>query len=85
MKKEDVSINYEDGYLKISAEKQDDVEGDFMHREIHRSAFSRWFSVDEETYQVDKIDASLNEGILSITIPKKPEAVKASPREIVVN
>jgi len=85
LKKEDVSINYEDGYLKISAEKQDDVEGDFMHREIHRSAFSRWFSVDEETYQVDKIDASLNEGILSITIPKKPEAVKASPREIVVN
>ena len=27
LKKEDVSINYEDGYLKISAEKQDDVEG----------------------------------------------------------
>jgi HSP20 family protein len=84
-KNEDVRSYYEDGYLKISAEDQDDVEGDFMHREIHRSAFSRWFSVDEETYQVDKIDASLNEGILSVTIPKRPEAVKASPREIVVN
>ena len=24
----------------------------YIHREIHRSAFSRWFSVDEEVYDV---------------------------------
>ena len=57
LRKEDVSIDYEDGYLKISAEKQVDGADDFVHREIHRSAFSRWFSVDEEIYQVNKIDA----------------------------
>ena len=83
--KEDVSIDYEDGHLKISAEKQaDNLAEDFVHREIHRSAFSRWFSIDEDTYEVGKINASLNNGILSITIPKKSEAVKPLPRKIEV-
>ena len=83
--KEDVSIDYEDGHLKISAEKQaDNLAEDFVHREIHRSAFSRWFSIDEDTYEVGKIDASLNNGILSITIPKKETAVKPLPRKIEV-
>ena len=82
--KEDVSIDYEDGHLKISAEKQSPNADEFVHREIHRSAFSRWFSVDEDTYEVGKIDASLHNGILSITIPKKEEAVKPLPRKIEV-
>ena len=85
LQKEDVSIDYEDGHLKISAEKQaNNLADDFVHREIHRSAFSRWFSVDEDTYEVGRIDASLNNGILSITIPKKEEAVKPLPRKIEV-
>ena len=85
LQKEDVSIDYEDGHLKISAEKQaNNLADDFVHREIHRSAFSRWFSVDEDTYEVGRIDASLNNGILSITIPKKEEAGKPLPRKIEV-
>ena len=84
LRKEDVSIDYEDGHLKISADKQINDTDDYIHREIHRSAFSRWFSVDEEVYDVGKIDASLDAGILSITIPKKEEAVKPLPRKIEV-
>ena len=84
LRKEDESIDYEDGHLKISADKQINDTDDYIHREIHRSAFSRWFSVDEEVYDVGKIDASLDEGILSITIPKKVEAVKPLPRKIEV-
>ena len=84
LRKEDVSIDYEDGHLKVSADKQANDADDFIHREIHRSAFSRWFSVDEEVYDVGKIDASLDEGILSISIPKKEEAVKPLPRKIEV-
>jgi HSP20 family protein len=84
LSKEDVSIDYEDGHLKISAEKQNSAGEDFVHREIHRSAFSRWFSIDEDTYEVGKIDANLSNGILSITIPKKLEAVKPLPRKIEV-
>lgn len=85
LSKEDVSIDYEDGHLKISADKQDIVYGDeFVHREIHRSSFSRWFSIDEEIYDTDHIDAELDNGILSIIIPKKTEAVKPLPRKITV-
>ena len=84
LNKDDVSIDYEDGHLKISADKQIRDGEDYIHREIHRSSFSRWFSVDEEVYDVGKIDASLDAGILSITIPKKEEAVKPLPRKIEV-
>ena len=85
LRKEDVSIDYEDGHLKISAEKQNHDGDDFIHREIHRSAFSRWFSVDEDEYEVSNISANLVDGILSITIPKKEEAVKPLPRKIEVS
>ena len=84
LSKEDVSIDYEDGHLKISADKQIREGDDFIHREIHRSAFSRWFSVDEEVYEVNNINANLADGILSVTIPKKEEAVKPLPRKIEV-
>lgn len=84
LRKEDITIDYEGGHLKISADKQVDSPHDFVHREIHRSAFSRYFSVDEEVYDVGKIDASLADGIISITIPKKEEAVKPLPRKIEV-
>ena len=85
LSKEDVSIDYEDGHLKISADKQIREGDDFIHREIHRSAFSRWFSVDEDEYEVNNISANLVDGILSITIPKKEEAVKPLPRKIEVS
>ena len=84
LRKEDVTIDYEDGHLKISADKRTGSSDDFVHREIHRSAFSRWFSVDEEIYEVNKIDAKLSDGILSIAIPKREEAVKPLPRTIEV-
>ena len=85
LRKDDVSIDYEDGHLKISAEKHNRDGDDFIHREIHRSAFSRWFSVDEDEYEVSNISANLVDGILSITIPKKEEAVKPLPRKIEVS
>ena len=84
LRKEDVTIDYAAGQLKISADKQADSPHDFVHREIHRSAFTRYFSVDEEVYDVGKIDAGLTDGILSITIPKKEEAVQPLPRKIEV-
>ena len=85
LSKEDVSIDYEDGHLKISADKQIREGDDFIHREIHRSAFSRWFSVDEDEYEVNNISANLVDGILSITIPKKEEALQPLPRKIEVS
>ena len=86
LSKEDINIDYDNGYLTVSAEKQLGTEtGDFVHREIHRSAFSRSFSVDESIYEVIKIYADLLTGILSITIPKKEEAVQPLPKKISIN
>lgn len=83
LSKEDISIKYDDGLLTISADKQS-TEGstEFLHREIHRSSFSRSFSVDNSLYDVSKIDADLLNGILSISIPKFEEKVPPIPREI---
>ena len=86
LSKEDISIDYDNGYLTVSAEKQPTTDGgDFVHREIHRSAFSRAFSVDEDIYNVDKISADLLSGILSITIPKKEEVLPPLPKKISIN
>jgi len=86
LSKEDISIDYDNGYLTVSAEKQPTTDGgDFVHREIHRSAFSRAFSVDEDIYNVDKISADLLSGILSITIPKKEEVLLPLPKKISIN
>lgn len=86
LSKEDISIDYDNGYLTVSAEKQPTTDGgDFVHREIHRSAFSRAFSVDENIYNVDNISADLLSGILSITIPKKEEVLPPLPKKISIN
>ena len=81
--KEEISIKYDDGMLTISADKQSaDVDSEWLHKEIHRSSFSRSFSVDNSLYDVSKIDADLINGILSISIPKFEEKVPPVPREI---
>ncbi len=86
LSKEDINIDYDNGYLTVSAEKQPPVDGgEFVHREIHRSGFSRAFSVDESIYDVDKISADLLSGILSVTIPKKEEVLPPLPKKISIN
>lgn len=86
LEKEDISIKYEEGLLTISAEKQSGApEGAWMHKEIHRSSFSRSFSVDDKIYDVGKINADLKNGILSIIIPKQEEKIPPLPKEIKIN
>jgi HSP20 family protein len=84
LKREDVSIDFEDGCVKISADKQDDVEGEYLHKEIHRSSFSRWFPVEDTIYSIDDITAELADGILTLTIPKRDEAKTSDARKIEV-
>jgi len=83
LSKDDISIKYDDGLLTISADKQSTESGaEFLHREIHRSSFSRSFSVDSTIYDVTKIDGDLVNGILSISLPKLSEKLPPVPREI---
>ena len=84
LKSEDINIDFDDGYIKVSAEKQGEVDGEFVHREIHRSSFSRWFPVDVKIFDVEQISANIEDGILTIAVPKREEAKKPLPRKIEV-
>jgi HSP20 family protein len=78
MKKEDISVELNNGILKISGEKkrEEKVEKKNYHR-IERSSgsFERRISLPVET-QADKAKASFKDGVLQIKIPKSDEAKK---------
>ena len=70
--KKDINISSKDGYLTVSAEKKDednDDDKDYIRRERRYSKCERTFylgNVDD-----DNIDASYNNGVLNIIVPKK--------------
>jgi HSP20 family protein len=71
-KKEDFKINLEDNVLTISAEtKQEDRDNgkEFSRREYSYNSFTRSFTLPNDVKD-DKIDASYQDGILKLNIPK---------------
>jgi HSP20 family protein len=79
MEEKDVQLSLRDGILSIKGEKRSEREekkDDYHLTERSYGSFQRSFrvpdSVDEE-----KISAGLEKGVLRVTLPKKPEAVKA--------
>lgn len=72
--KEDVRVEYANGMLTISgASKQDEsvTKNGYVVRELHKSSFSRSITVDEEVCDVENISAEVENGVLSVKIPKK--------------
>ena len=75
-KKDEISVETKDGYLTITAEKkeeanEDDKEKNYIRRERTYGKYQRSFylgDLDEE-----KIDASFENGMLKIEVPKKEE------------
>ncbi len=82
LKKEDFKLNYDNGQLTISSEKEEKYEekdGErITRREFSYSSFQRSFSVPETIVNADKIVAKYNDGILRLTLPKREE-VKPKP------
>jgi HSP20 family protein len=78
MKKEDISVELNNGVLKITGEKkrEEKVEKKNYYR-IERSSgsFERRISLPVEI-QADKTKASFKDGVLQIKIPKSDEAKK---------
>ncbi|HTQ27114.1 MAG TPA: Hsp20/alpha crystallin family protein [Puia sp.] len=80
MKKEDFNIDVEGNMLTISCEKEENKEekdSRQTRREYNYSSFSRSFTLPDEVFQ-DKIDATYNNGVLNLTLPKKEEAKKVA-------
>ncbi len=69
--KDEVVVDYDDGYLTVSAKHSENKE-DKKHKYIHQE---RTYSTLERSYYVGNIDkskvnAKLNNGLLTISVPK---------------
>jgi HSP20 family molecular chaperone IbpA len=81
--KEKLDIQVHDGNLTIEAESVVPMPSKLVlsHAEMRAPYFSRRFTVSED-FETSKIEASLKDGVLTLTIPRRDEA---KPRRIEVN
>jgi HSP20 family protein len=73
-----VELKLADGELTIRGEKQEEKEEkkkEYYLHERHFGSFERRFAVPEGV-DTDKIEASFKKGVLTVRLPKKPEARK---------
>ena len=77
---EDVSVGVENDVLTLSGERKSEREEGHFLRERWFGAFSRSFKLPR-TVDVEKIEATLKEGILTVRLPKR-ENVKARRIEV---
>jgi HSP20 family protein len=81
VKKDDINIRFEDGFLTVEGERKRDEIGDggsYLREERNYGKFSRAFKVNSKV-QGDKIDAAYNNGLLTISLPRAEEM---KPKEI---
>lgn len=87
-KKEDFNIEIENDLLTISTEakteKIEQEEGKFTRREFRIYSFKRAFTLPE-TVKADEINAAYKDGILTLTLPKKEEALPKAKRMIEIS
>jgi len=78
VKKEDISISFEDSMLKLEAKKElvkkDSTDTD-KFSEIPFGTYKRTFKLASDV-DSSKIEASYENGVLELTIPKKKEKIK---------
>ena len=74
-KKDEITIQLDNGYLSISASKgldknEENKDGKYIRRERYAGAMNRTFYVGDNLTQQD-IQAKFEDGILKISVPKK--------------
>lgn len=77
---EDVTVNVENDVLTLSGERKSEREEGHHVRERWYGAFARSFKLPR-TIDVEKIDATLKDGVLTVKLPKR-DSIK--PRKIEV-
>ena len=78
-RKEDIRIDLEDGYMTISAKREngsEDRRKDYVRCERSYGSFSRSF--DTTGIDTEGMKASFADGVLTLTMPKAPEIAPAS-------
>jgi HSP20 family protein len=88
MKKSDFKIELEGNQLIISSEKEETAENkeeNYSRKEYNYSSFCRSFTLPDSV-DAGKISANYRDGVLSLLLPKKEDAKKASvSKQIEVN
>lgn len=83
-KKADFQIEVEDDVLIISSEtvsQSRDTETSYERKEFGYNSFQRSFNIPESV-NTDKISATYKEGVLTVSLPKKEEALLQSKKLI---
>ncbi|SKC17026.1 Hsp20/alpha crystallin family protein [Dyadobacter psychrophilus] len=86
LQKSDFKLNLEKNQLTISAQKEQKEEEKnekYTRREFKYASFQRTFTLPN-SIDGDKIEATYNEGVLSIALPKREEAKEKPARAIEV-
>ena len=84
MKREDISVTFENGVLTLTGERKaefDGNEGTYHRSERAFGRFSRSFTLPA-TVDANRINASYKDGVLTIRVPQREEA---KPRQISVD
>ncbi len=88
MQKEDFHITTQDDQLVISLEKKTEDHkkaSHYLRREFNYSSYKQAFVLPEDV-KCDEIAAKMDNGILTITLPKKEEVVERQKnRDIVIS
>jgi HSP20 family protein len=86
MKKDDFQIDIEGNMLTISAEteeRKEEKEGKHTRKEFNFTSFARSFTLPDGVMK-DKIEATYENGLLKLVLPKTEEAKKAAAKHIPV-
>jgi HSP20 family protein len=82
MDEKNIEVKVANGNLTIKGEKQEEKEEkkkDYYLHERHFGSFERSFALPEGV-DADKIEANFKKGVLTVTLPKKPEAQKPAKK-----
>jgi HSP20 family protein len=82
MDEKNIEVKVSDGVLTMKGERQEEKEEkkkDYYLQERSFGSFQRSFELPESV-DADKIEASFKKGVLTVKLPKKPEAQKPAKK-----
>ena len=84
--KDKFSLEIENDVLTLSSEQneiKDEQKQNYLRREYNYQSFKRSFELPE-TIDQEQINANIDAGILTLSLPKKEEEIQKAPRQIEV-
>lgn len=87
IKKDAISIKYDNGKLNISYEgKEETIDRvNYMHREFSAKPFAKSFSVSAKKINTEEIEAKYENGILTLVLPKREDEKVQPAMQIAVS